>query len=260
MKIGFIGAGEMGRAIIKGLINAKHVASENILIHSAHKTSYEPFAQQYHLSACATNRDVVVNSDVVVLAVIPDYADAVLREVKAELAGKTLISIVGGMSIAHLEEVGGALPILRSLPNINVAGNVGMTALAANDALSGARLEQATALFEAIGDVSWQAEDKFAIFSAIAGSGPAYVDYFIDALSRAGVKYGLTKKDATRIAAMTVQGSSEMVLRATDETPMDFVDAVCSPGGSTVAGLLAMEEAGLTTAVVKGIDATVDKN
>lgn len=260
MKIGFIGAGEMGRAIIKGLIAAKHVASEDILIHSAHQSSYEPFAQTYGLSAKATNAAVVVDSDVVVLAVIPNQADTVLTEVQSQLHGKTLVSIVGGMSIAHLESVVGEMPILRALPNINVAGNVGMTALAANAALTDEALAQTTTIFEVLGDVSWQTEDKFAIFSAIAGSGPAYVDFFIDALSRAGVKYGLTKKDATKIAAMTVQGSSEMVLRAKDETPMDFVDAVCSPGGSTVAGLLAMEEAGLTTAVVKGIDATVNKN
>lgn len=260
MKIGFIGAGEMGRAIIKGLIAADFTASKDIVIHSAHQTSYEPFAEAYHLSTGATNAEVVQESDVVVLAVIPNQAEHVLTEVQAQLQDKPLISIIGGMSIERLEAAAGNRPILRALPNINVAGNVGMTALAANDALTGETLKHLVAIFEVLGDVSWQSEDQFAIFSAIAGSGPAYVDFFIDALSRAGVKYGLTKKDATKIAAMTVNGSAEMVLKATDETPMDFVDAVCSPGGSTVAGLLAMEEAGLTTAVVKGIDATVNKN
>lgn len=260
MKIGFIGVGEMARAIIKGLIAAK-VSATDINVHSAHQTTYQPFADQYGVNACGSNTEVAQNSDVVVLAVIPGQADAVLQEIDDQLNGKVLVSIVGGMSLDHLQQQSQVrLPILRALPNINVEGNVGMTALAANDDLQGDRKKQVVALFESLGSVSWQSEDKFSIFSAIAGSGPAYVDFFIDALSRAGVKYGLTKQDATQIAAMTLQGSSHMVLNSDGKTPLDFVDAVCSPGGSTVAGLLAMEEAGLMTAVVKGIDATINKD
>ena len=103
------------------------------------------------------------------------------------------------------------------------------------------------------------AEKDFSIFSALAGCAPAYVYYFIDALSRAGVKHGLKKSEATKIAAQTVLGSAQKVLSAS-LSPMDMVDQVCSPGGTTVAGLLAMEEAGFMTAVVKGIDAAVAKD
>lgn len=102
------------------------------------------------------------------------------------------------------------------------------------------------------------AENDFPIFAALAGSAPAYAYLFIDALSRAGVKYGLTKANATKIAAQMVQGSAQMVLNS-DEVPYTLIDKVSSPGGTTVAGLLAMEEAGFSPAVVKGIDATVAK-
>ncbi|KRM11666.1 pyrroline-5-carboxylate reductase [Paucilactobacillus suebicus] len=260
MKIGFIGVGEMAQAIIKGLINANQFDPSDIYVHSTHQTTYEPFAKETGVVAVDSNIEVAKQTDIVVLAVIPNAAVVVLNEIKSQLADKTLISIIGSLSVTEIENViGTSIPILRALPNINVEGNVGMTALADNDALIGDKKAVAVKTFEVLGEVSWQQESKFAIFSAIAGSGPAYVDFFIDALSRAGVKYGLTKKEATEIAAMTLQGSSHMVLNSKNQTPMDFVDAVCSPGGSTVAGLLAMEEAGFMNSVIKGIDATVNR-
>ena len=102
-------------------------------------------------------------------------------------------------------------------------------------------------------------EDQFSTFVALAGSSPAFVYLFIDSLSRAGVKYGLTKKQATAIAAQAVMGSAQNVL-ASEQSPFDLIDQVSSPGGTTVAGLLAMEQAGLMSAVIKGVDATIAKD
>lgn len=262
MKIGFIGVGAMAKAIIKGLLNTDLVAAENILVHSAHAQNYENFAKQYQLTAMASNQQLVNQADFIILAVTPDKVKEVLGEVADHLEPqtKTLISIVGGLNLSRLEELAGYnLPILRALPNINVEINAGMTALAANEQLTGDKQKQAAAIFEKIGAVDWLDQKDFGIFSALAGSSPAYVDFFIDALSRAGVKYGLSKDQATRIAAQATQGSAKMVL-ASDKTPFELVDQVSSPGGSTIAGLLAMEEHGLMTAVVKGIDATVKKD
>ncbi|KIS03769.1 pyrroline-5-carboxylate reductase [Paucilactobacillus wasatchensis] len=260
MKIGFIGVGAMARAIIKGLLASEAVSAEDVSIHSAHKGRYSKFAQDNSVVACESNIQVVQQSDVVVLAVTPDQAELVLQEIRDELTTKTLISIVGGMSINRLEELAGYnLPILRALPNINVEIMAGMTALAANDQLIETSRKQLGELFQSLGEISWQPETSFGIFSALAGSSPAYVDFFIDSLSRVGVKYGLTKDAATKIAAQAVQGSAKMVLQSS-QTPFELIDQVSSPGGSTVAGLLAMEEAGFMTAVVKGIDATVKKD
>lgn len=250
----------MARAIIKGLLASKAVSAEDVSIHSAHKERYSKFAQDNSVVACESNIQVVQQSDVVVLAVTPDQAELVLQEIRDELTTKTLISIVGGMSINRLEELAGYnLPILRALPNINVEIMAGMTALAANDQLIETSRKQLGELFQSLGEISWQPETSFGIFSALAGSSPAYVDFFIDSLSRVGVKYGLTKDAATKIAAQAVQGSAKMVLQSS-QTPFELIDQVSSPGGSTVAGLLAMEEAGFMTAVVKGIDATVKKD
>jgi len=262
MKIGFIGVGGMAQAIIGGLLKAKTFAPSDIIVHSHRPESYGPYAKAHGLQAAASNADVAAASDLVVLAVTPNVANDVLQEVATQLADgeKTLISIVAGLSLADMANVVGEnVPVLRTLPNVNVEVGAGMTAVAANAHLTGDDLAAALRVFNTIGSTTTLAEDQFGVFSALAGSSPAYIDFFIDSLSRAGVKHGLSKDQATQIAAQATLGSAKMVLES-DKIPFALIDQVASPGGSTVAGLLAMEEAGLMTAVVKGIDATIKRD
>lgn len=259
MKVGFIGVGGMAQAMIKGLIKSQQVMPGEIVVHSAHQSTYEPLAQRMGLVAATTNRQLVQESDVIILAVTPNAAKGVLREIREDLkvTKQVLVSVVAGLELAEMEEIAGYdLPILRTLPNLNVAVLAGMTAIQGNNNLVGDKRKNALALFEALGTTTELPEANFATFSALAGSSPAYVYFFIDALSRAAVKHGLNKDQATEIAAQVVAGSAQMVL-SSDEVPFALIDHVSSPGGSTVAGLLAMEEAGFMTAVVKGIDATI---
>lgn len=262
MKIGFIGVGGMAQAIITGLLKTQAFAPEDIVVHSRRSEVYEPYAQQNGLVAAASNEAVVTASDLVVLAVTPNVAQDVLEGVQPafESGKQTLISIVAGLSLEEMANiVGQQVPTLRTLPNLNVAIGAGMTAVAANAALTGDDLATAKNVFEAIGSTTVLAEDQFGVFSALAGSSPAFIDFFIDSLSRAAVKHGLSKDQATKIAAQATLGSAQMVL-ASDQIPFALIDQVSSPGGSTVAGLLAMEEAGFMTAVVKGIDATIKRD
>jgi len=262
MKIGFIGVGGMAQAIIGGLLKAKTFAPSDIIVHSHRPESYGPYAKAHGLQVATSNPDVAAASDLVVLAVTPNVANDVLQEVADQLADgeKTLISIVAGLSLADMANVVGEnVPVLRTLPNVNVEVGAGMTAVAANAHLTGDDLAAALRVFNTIGSTTTLAEDQFGVFSALAGSSPAYIDFFIDSLSRAGVKHGLSKDQATQIAAQATLGSAKMVLES-DKIPFALIDQVASPGGSTVAGLLAMEEAGLMTAVVKGIDATIKRD
>lgn len=262
MKIGFIGVGGMAQAIIGGLLNAKTFAPSDIIVHSHRLESYGPYAEAHGLQTATSNADVAAASNLVVLAVTPNVASDVLQEIEAQLVDgqKTLISIVAGLSLEDMANVVGEnVPILRTLPNVNVEVGAGMTAVAANAHLTGDDLAAALRVFDTIGSTTTLAEDQFGVFSALAGSSPAYIDFFIDSLSRAGVKHGLSKDQATKIAAQATLGSAKMVL-ASDKIPFALIDQVASPGGSTVAGLLAMEEAGLMTAVVKGIDATIKRD
>ncbi|MFD1317128.1 pyrroline-5-carboxylate reductase [Loigolactobacillus zhaoyuanensis] len=262
MKIGFIGAGHMAQAIMIGLCQQKYLAPSDILVHSAHKSSYGPFAAEHSLTAMPSNAALVKQSDIVILAVPAKQTLAVVADLQAEFDAKQpiVVSVAGGVSLAQLQENldSTSLSIIRAMPNVNVAIGQGMTALVTGEATRAADLTQIEQLFQALGDITPLAEKDFAVFGALAGSAPAYAYLFIDALSRAGVKYGLDKAVATKIAAQTVLGSAANVA-ASDTNPWALIDQVSSPGGTTVAGLLAMEEAGLMTAVVKGIDATIAK-
>ena len=263
MKLGFIGAGNMARAIINGLIAEQKISGEDVYIHSAHKSSYESYAKEKGLNPCESNSDVVKNAEIVFLAVKPIVAKDVLEEVSTEFEGKNpvLVSMVTGISIAELADAlhFPAAKIVRIMPNVNVEIGEGMTALKAGEKVTETEFSEVTDLFDSIGKTTEMEEKDFSTFVALAGSSPAYAYLFIDAMSRSGVKYGLSKKQATEIAAQAVLGSALKVLESS-KSPMDLVDDVCSPGGTTVAGLLAMEEYGFTTSVIKGLDATVAKD
>ena len=263
MKLGFIGAGNMARAIINGWLSQGQKAE--IYLHSARKASYEPYAKEHGLHACASNTEVVSTADIIFLAVKPIVLAEVLHEIKATVQEKkpVIVSMVTGVSIAEIADLLGLTPedleIIRIMPNVNAEIAAGMTALNASPDVTETNFARVKGLFEMIGQTEILPEKDFSTFVALAGSSPAYVYFFIDAMSRAGVKYGLKKEQATKIAAQAVLGSAQKVL-ADQKTPMQLVDDVCSPGGTTIAGLLAMEEAGFMTAVIKGMDATINKD
>ncbi|WP_155286456.1 pyrroline-5-carboxylate reductase [Lacticaseibacillus zhaodongensis] len=260
MQIGFIGVGNMARAIIKGLLAGDKVAGSDLHLHSGHIEHYQAYAQEIGATIEPDNAGVVLHSDVVILAVKPNVYGRVLDVIKPAFKEKQVVlaSIVSGVSLTDLQQhLPAGQAIVRLLPNLNVAIGAGMTAYALNDAASD-NAADVLDLFGAVGDLMELDENDFATFVALAGSAPAYAYLFIDAMARAGVKHGLNKQDAVRIAAQTVSGSAQMVL-ASKDSPMDLVDQVASPGGTTIAGYLAMEKSGFSSAVVDGLDATIAK-
>lgn len=262
MKLGFIGAGNMAQGIIDGLLKAQTFAPADIVIHGGHPANYEAYAQKSGVQTVDSNTAVIESADVVVLAVKPVMAQDVIEEINPALQAKTtpLLSLLSGVSLLQIEGFLGTkdYPLIRVMPNLNVAINQGMTAYAANPAAADIK-DTVVAWFDTIGETIEVAEKHFSTFVALAGSSPAFVYMFIDALARAGVKHGLTKKQADKIAAQAVLGSGAMVLQS-PESPFDLVDKVSSPGGTTVAGLLAMEAAGFMPSVVAGVDATIAKD
>ncbi|MCI1283371.1 pyrroline-5-carboxylate reductase [Lacticaseibacillus songhuajiangensis] len=258
MQIGFIGVGNMARAIIDGLLKAGTVQGSDLHLHSGHIEHYGDYAKSIGATVENDNKAVVENSDVVVLAVKPNIYDRVLDVIKPAFAQKQVLlaSIVSGVSLAELgQHVPAGQAIVRLLPNLNVEIGAGMTAYALNDEASDCA-EPALKLFASIGELMELPEADFATFVALAGSAPAFAYLFIDAMARAGVKHGLSKPDAVRIAAQTVNGSAQMVLKSAS-SPMDLIDKVASPGGSTIRGYLTMEDKGFSPAVVAGLDATI---
>ena len=263
---GFIGAGNMAGAIVRGAI-AAGTDPASIWLTSAHDSAarlaektgarHEPDAEAL-AAAC----------DVVVLAVKPRVIPAVAARIfDAVAAARPLIvSIAAGIDLARLESL---LPegarVVRAMPNMAAGVGQSMTALAAGAAAGESNLAAARALMDAVGRTMVIAEEDFPTFVGLAGSSPAFVFTFIDALARAGVLGGIPKAQAVEIAAQAVLGSAravqvEAAARANGgagRTPADLVDAVCSPGGTTVAGLVAMERAGFSNAVIEAVRAVV---
>lgn len=261
MKLGFIGAGNMAQAIIAGLLKAKALAPSDIIIHGGHPENFEPYAARTGVTAVASNTAVAEAADWVVLAVAPALGQPVFAEVHDTLVKRPIpvLSLLTGVDLKTLAAWANTpVPLVRVMPNLNVALNAGMTAYVANEAAAQV-LPDVVALLSRLGETIALPEKDFSTFVALAGSSPAFVYMFIDALSRAGVKYGLTKAAATKIAAQAVSGSAQMVLSSRD-SPLDLADKVASPGGTTVAGMLAMEAAGFMPAVVAGVDATIAKD
>lgn len=263
MKIGFIGAGNMAGAIIRGSIGSGRISPADILCYDPMADKTNALIRDTGICSCASNEQLAEQADVVLLAVKPVVFEDVLSPLKAVLARKKplICSIVTGTTLERIQAIlGGAeLPIVRVMPNVNAMVGAGMAAVCGNSHASRQDVELILELFDSVGMAVELPEKDFSTFTAIAGSSPAYACLFIDALARGAVKHGMAKDLATRVAAQAVLGSAKMVLEGTD-SPWDIIDKVCSPGGTTVAGLLAMEEEAFLSIVAKGVDATIRRD
>ena len=269
---GFIGAGNMAGAIVRGAVAAgltRGPGATRLLVTSAHGSA-AALAQELAgqgVEHVAQAPDLVRASDVVVLAVKPHVVPAVLEALRTVLAERQalVVSLAAGLPLARLEAL---LPegsrVVRAMPNMAAAVRASMTALAAGSQAGEQDLLLAEGLMGAVGRTTRIAERDFSAFVGLAGSSPAFVLTFIEALARAGVLAGVPKAQAVDIVAQAVLGSALTVQAATraegGRTPADLVDAVCSPGGTTVAGLVAMERAGFSSAVIEGFRATVARD
>ncbi len=251
-KIGFIGIGKMATAIIAGLDPTRF----EILISGRDFSKTQKQAQELSAQA-VTQHELVTKSDLIVLAVKPQVLPKVLTELSVDLTSdKTLVSIAAGLTLADLTELTQTAhqPIIRVMPNINAQIGQSTSAIVKNDFVTDQAYQATQEIFQAVGSVHEIAEKDFSTFAAIAGSSPAFIYMFIDALARAGVLHGLPKDKATKI----VQASAEMILQS-GENPWSLVDKVSSPGGTTVAGVVSLEQNHFIGTVIDAITATVEK-
>lgn len=264
MKIGFVGAGNMGGAIIRGILNRQLFSPQDILVSSLPSPQLDQLVADTGVILCPDNSNLIEKSDIVFLAVKPQVMPAVLQAAAPAILRRRplLVSIAAGTSLQQLQNFAAAetsLPIIRVMPNINALAGEGAAAVCGNPWVSKEQTDAILNIFRAFGK-AWELPEKdFGTFAAVAGCSPAYACLFIDALSRTAVKHGLPKDLATRIAAQAVYGSARMVME-TDDTPWDLIDKVCSPGGTTVAGLIALEDNAFVSSVIRAIDAAITKD
>lgn len=259
-KIGFIGGGNMAEALIKGLISGG-VPARDLLV-AEPLSSRRLFLQERLSVSVTTDNDVVVGEcDAVLLCIKPQLAQQVLTELgKAVRFDQLLISIVAGMKTAAIEEIlGGSPRVVRVMPNTPALVMEAASALCGGAHATSEDLSLARHILEMVGKC-WMVEEKLLdAVTGLSGSGPAYVLTFIEALSDAGVKNGLSREVATGLAAQTVFGTAKLLLE-THEHPAVLRDKVTSPGGTTIAGLSALEKEGFRSAVIGGVDTATSRS
>ena len=254
MKYGFIGAGNMGRAIIDGILKSKIATPSDITAADANKKSLE------NLNA-ADNAAVAKQSDLLFLCVKPQVLYSVIAEIKDCVTENTVVvSIVAGQSIKTIENAfGKKIKLVRVMPNTPALVGEGMAALSPNDNTSEADVKTVLDVFSSLGKAEVVSENLMDAVTAVSGSSPAYVFMFIEAMADAAVQGGMPRNQAYTFAAQAVLGSAKMVLE-TGKHPAVLKDMVCSPAGTTIDAVAVLEKYGLRSAVIEAMKSCIDKS
>ncbi len=257
--LGFIGIGNMGYAMMKGALTKYN--KDDLLFSSVDTARNEQVTEETGVAHVSTNTEVVNQCKYIVLAIKPQIYDIVLHEIKDVVTkDHVIISIAPGITTEDvMTKLGGELKIARAMPNTPALVNEGMSGLCFGSvALS--EVEKATVVefFESFGKCEVVDEKLMNAVVCASGSSPAYVYMFIEALADGAVKYGIPRDKAYSFAAQTVLGAAKMVLE-TKEHPGKLKDNVCSPGGTTIAAVAALEECGFRNAIIKATDQCYEK-
>ncbi len=254
-KIGFLGAGNMAEALIRGLIKTGLIGPEAIFASDVRLDRLEELGKLYGIHTLSDNGLLVKRADVVILAVKPQIIREVTEEVRPVIKRDTLvISIAAGVSTETLRRLlPDSIRLIRVMPNTPALVLEGATAVARAAGLDPGDLELAHEIFSAVGKVVILDEALLDAVTGLSASGPAYVALVIEALADGGVRAGLDRQTAMTLAIQTVLGSARLLLE-TGKHPAELKDMVSSPGGTTIAGIQALEEGGLRSALINAVE------
>ncbi len=256
-RLAIIGGGRMGEAITAGLVRAEVLAPSEIVVAEPDPGKRDRLVASHGVKVAQDGLDAVCGADAVIVAVKPQVIDAVLTLLSSAVGDALVVSIAGGVTCARIES---HLPpgtrVVRVMPNTPALVGVGMSIVSGGTEATGGDVAKVEALFGAVGDVVVLPEDLQDACTAISGCGPAYMALFVDALATAGITEGLTRELGERLALQTMAGTVEL-LRSTGQTPAEVIDAVSSPGGSTVAAVTQLEERGVRTIIAAAVHAAV---
>jgi len=259
--VGFVGAGNMGEALIKGLLAANLVPAEAIHATDVRLERVKELNRQYGIQVASDNAELIRHADIVILAVKPQIMEAVLTEIApAVTRRKLLISIAAGVSTAKIRAVlHKDARLIRVMPNTPALVREGVTAVAKAEGLEAGDLETAGEIFSAVGRVVVLGEELMDAVTGLSGSGPAYIAVVIESLADGGVRMGLDRITAMTLATQTVLGAATL-LRETGLHPGAVKDMVCSPGGTSIAGIAALEEGGIRTTFIKAVERATQRS
>ena len=261
MKIGFIGLGNMAKAIIGGMLGNQTVRPGDVIGTAKTVATMEAVRSAYGIEIRDTNAAVAREADVLILAVKPQYFQEVIEEIRTETAPNTLvISIAAGKSIKWIEDAfDRQVKLVRCMPNTPALVGAGCTGVCINDKVSQEEAEYSLKLMESFGKACLVPEHLMNAVGAVSGSSPAYVFMFIEAMADAAVAAGMPRTQAYEFAAQAVYGSAKLMIES-GKHPAELKDMVCSPGGTTIQGVRVLEERGLRGAVMDALAATVEQS
>ena len=256
-KIGFVGCGNMGRAMLSGVLSAGLCEPGDIIVSARTQKTLDAVHEEFGVNVASNNGDAA-KAEMVILAVKPQMYESVIAEVAPSLSSEAIVvSIAPGKTLSWLAEKTGAKKIVRLMPNTPAAIGCGMTSVAYGDGLDEADKARVMAFVQSFGEGEVFSEHLFDAATAVAGCSPAYVYMFIEAMGDAGCYAGIPRQQAYELAAQAVLGSAKMVLES-GKHPAQLKDEVCSPGGTTIRAVAQLEKDGMRSAVIEAIRSCVD--
>lgn len=258
-RTGFIGGGNMAEAIIKGLL-AGGVPAADLAVSEPSEPRRKLLAERYGIQVMSDNAALCEMSQTVILAVKPQMCSVALKGIKGDLSGKLFISIMAGVKTQHLEAILGLdTRVVRVMPNTPALVLEGAAAISRGAQATDEDLSLTRKIFDLVGTSCLVDEKLLDAVTGLSGSGPAYVLTFIEALSDAGVKHGLSREVATALATQTVYGTAKLLLE-THEHPAVLKGHVASPGGTTIAGMHSLDRDGFRAATINAVDVAVARS
>lgn len=256
-KIAIIGTGNMGEALVSGLVGSGSSKPKNIICTDVRRHKLDDIKSKYKVRTTTSNLKAVAEADIIIYAVKPQIMAATLAETAAKLdMSKLVISIAAGVPLAAMEScISKDLRLIRVMPNIAAFVKEAASAIAAGGHATKEDISLAMEIFNSIGKCIFLKENYLMdAITGLSGSGPAYIFLIVDALADAGVKMGLARQDSLFLAAQTVLGAAKLLIE-TQEHPGQLKDKVTSPGGTAIAGLATLENGGLRTTLINAVEA-----
>ena len=259
-KIGFIGTGVMGSAMIKGIVGANIVNSSDIFVFDLDKQKLQALKSELGVNEAADSIEIMKKCDYIILAVKPNVVKTVLEEIKNSFtADKLLISIAAGIPLkSYKNALGEEKKIIRALPNTPAVIGEGMTLISFDQYVNDNDIKDATGLLSALGEVECMDEKLMSEVVALTSSSPAYIFMMIEAMADAAVLSGIPRQTAYRLASQAVAGSAKMVAQ-TGKHPGELKDQVCSPAGTTIEAVAALEKNGFRNSIIEAMNECTKK-
>ncbi|MBZ2175858.1 pyrroline-5-carboxylate reductase [Schnuerera sp. xch1] len=252
--IGFIGCGNMAKAMINGIIKSNLIENKKIIVSATTEATLKEVSTKYSIKTTISNIEVVSIADILILAVKPDKYDLVIDEIKEYIKKDSIVvGIAAGINIGYMQNrFNKKVKIVKAMPNTPAMVGQGMTAISSSKEVGKDELQQVINIFNSFGKSEVIEESLMDAVTAVSGSSPAYVYMMIEAMADAAVVEGMSRKTAYKFASQTVLGAAKMILD-TEMHPGELKDRVCSPSGTTIEAVAALEENGFRSSIIEAM-------